>query len=262
MGGVQIKMRVTTYGGLSILNGIPMGLGSACAVDLKVEVDATRGKMDTDSVLVRAILDHFARETGQEYRVEIRSELPEAGGLKSSSAVAAGMISAIARMEGMDVDVPVLAAKLSMECGISVTGALDDAAASFYRGVSVADNSRMKVLRRDAFPDGFSFVIVPRGPRKDFDPQRLRLNWPSFKAISGLVLMKDYLNAMSRNGLTVSKVLGYETEALLRAIELGARSAGITGNGPSMFAVVKEGDEGPVMDHLSGFGKPLITRPV
>ena len=255
-------MRITTHGGLSILNAIPLGLGSTCAISLNVAVEASHGRMETPSRLVETILDHFRNETGKDFSLQISSEIPEGGGLKSSSAVATGAIAAISELEGIDVDVPLLAARLSLQSGLSATGALDDATAAFYGGVSVCDNTRMKIVKRDKFPEGITFVVLPRGPREGFDPEVLRRHWPSFKAISGMVIMGDYIGAMAKNGLTVSEVLGYETAVLLRAIELGAKASGVTGNGPSLFAAVKEGDEGPIMDLFSSLGKPIIARAV
>lgn len=255
-------MRVTTHGGLSILNAIPLGLGSTCAIDLKVEAEASPGNTPASSVLLEIIVEHFRKETGKDFRIEIKSQIPQGGGLKSSSAVATAAISAVSQLSGLEVDVPLLAAKLSIEAGVSVTGALDDATAAFYGGVSVCDNTKMKIIRRGKFPDGMTFVVLPRGPRKDFDPGILQRNWPSFKPITGLVMMGRYLEAMAKNGLTVSHVLGYETDLLMRALELGAKASGVTGNGPSLFAVVKEGDEGPLIDLFSSLGNPVVARAV
>lgn len=254
-------MRVTAYAGLSVLNAIPLGLGSTCAIDLTVEVEAFRGRGSPSSELVETILSHFRRETGEEFHLEISSQIPVGGGLKSSSAVATAAISSLADLAGIRVDVPLLAARLSIDAGVSVTGALDDATAAHYGCLSVCDNRNMKILRRTSFPSGYVFVVLPRGPRENFDPGRLQRAWPNFKAISGMVMMGDYLGAMAKNGLTVSEVLGYETDVLLEALKLGARASGVTGNGPSLFAVVKEGGEKPLLELFSSLGKPILARP-
>lgn len=255
-------MPVITHGGVSILNAIPLGLGSSCAVDLSVEVEASFGRQEPGSALVDTITGYFSKRSGRDVSVKVRSDLPRGGGLKSSSAVAAGAVSALAAITGLEVDVPVLAAKLSIEAGVSVTGALDDVAASLYGGISVCDNTKMKILKRDPFPEGYRFVLLPRGPRRNFDPDLLRRRWPAFKSISTLLYSGNYIEAMSRNGLSVSQALGYETDILLRAVELGAKASGVSGNGPSLFALVKEGDEGPIMDLFSPMGTPIIRRPI
>ncbi len=253
---------MTSHGGVSILNAIPLGLGSACAVDLKVESTAGYGSREPGSRLTRTILKYFQEKCGSELHLEIKSQIPEGGGLKSSSAVAVSAISALSQLTGIKVDVPVLAARLSLESGVSFTGALDDATAAYYGGVSVCDNTNMKILRKAKLPENIIFVILPRGPRKDFDPMVLRRSWPSFKNISGMVMMGKYLEAMAKNGLTVSELLGYETNMLLRAVELGARASGVSGNGPSLFAAVDNGNEGPVLDLFSKAGKPIVVKAV
>lgn len=262
MGGVHEEMPVRTHGGLSILNGISLGLGSTCAIGLDVEVEASHGSMETDSSLIRRILEYFREKTGKDFKLDIRSRIPQAGGLKSSSAVSTAAIASICELEGIEEDVPVLSARLSIESGVSVTGALDDATAAFYGGVSVCDNLKMKVIRRTKFPEGIVFVVLPRGNRTDFDPEPLRRNWPTFKAISGMVMKGDYLGAMASNGLAVSRILGYETDVLIRTVELGAKAAGVTGNGPSLFAAVNEGEEGPVLDLFSTLGKSIVSEAV
>lgn len=262
MAGIPEKVSVTTHGGVSVLNAIPLGLGSTCAVDLEVEATASYGAKEPGSVLVNRILEYFEERSGNEFSLQIKSEIPSGGGLKSSSAVAAASISALSKLTGIEIDVPVLAAELSIEAGVSVTGALDDAAAAFFGGVSVCDNAKMKVIRRGKIPEGISFVILPRGPRKELDPDILRRNWPSFKHITGLVMQGNYMEAMARNGLTVSEVLGYETDLLLKAVELGAVASGVTGNGPSLFAAVKNGEESGIVALFSDLGKPIIAKAV
>ena len=255
-------MPVVTHGGVSILNAIPLGLGSSCAVDINVEVDASFGKQQPGSALLDTITKFFGERSGREVSVIVKSDLPQGGGLKSSSAVAAGAVSALSSLTGLDVDIPVLAAKLSIEAGVSITGALDDVAASLYGGISICDNTNMRILRKIPFPEGYVFVLLPRGPRREFNPELLRKRWPAFKSISNLLHSGNYIEAMSRNGLTVSQALGYETDVLLKAMELGARASGVSGNGPSLFALVKEGDEGPAMELFSKLGTPIVRRPV
>lgn len=260
MAGIPGKVSVTCHGGISVLNAIPLGLGSTCAIDMEIEATAYYGHDKGNSSLTETILKYFREKTGDEFSLDIKSHIPEGGGLKSSSAVATASISALSKLTGLEVDVPLLAARLSLEAGVSVTGALDDAVAAFYGGVSVCDNTKMKILRRAKMPQDILFVVLPRGPRKDFDPAVLQSKWPSFKAISGMVMMGNYLEAMGRNGLTVSEILGYETDILLKANSLGARASGVTGNGPSLFAAVKDGDEGPILDLFSELGKPVTAR--
>ncbi|MCY0883556.1 MAG: shikimate kinase, partial [Acidianus infernus] len=42
----------------------------------------------------------------------------------------------------------------------------------------------------------------------------------------------------------------------------GALASGISGNGPSIFAVTKEGEEGPIIDEFNLYGKVILTKAV
>jgi len=49
----------------------------------------------------------------------------------------------------------------------------------------------------------------------------------------------------------------YEEEILERAERLGALTSGVSGNGPSLFAITKEGNEGPIVEEFSKHGEVL-----
>ncbi|MCL4335599.1 MAG: shikimate kinase [Candidatus Thermoplasmatota archaeon] len=255
-------MLIKTHGGLSILNALPTGLGSTCAIDLEVAAEVRFGTGGASSELLDAIRSHFRRETGKDFMIEIKTGIPSGGGLKSSSAVATAVIAGMSKLTGLEVDIPVLAAKLSLQSGLSVTGALDDAAAAYYGGVSVSDNRKMRLIKMDKFPEGIVFVVIPRSGRSAFDPESLMRHWPIFKKIANSVLGGNYIEAMGLNGLAVSEIFGYETAIVRKALELGALASGASGNGPSIFAAVKEGEEGPVLDLYNSVGEAIIAKVV
>jgi len=67
---------------------------------------------------------------------------------------------------------------------------------------------------------------------------------------------------MRLNGVAVAEILGYDTTPIEESLRKGALAAGISGNGPSLFAACKEGEEGPLMDYLSSLGRVLRTEAV
>jgi shikimate kinase len=54
--------------------------------------------------------------------------------------------------------------------------------------------------------------------------------------------------------------MGYEEEILERAERLGALASGVSGNGPSLFAITKEGDEGPIVEEFSKHGEVRVVE--
>ncbi len=249
------------YGGVSAVNALGSWYGSSIAVDLKVEVKVYEDRNEIGDPLIRAILEYFRAKYGvPELRVEVRSELPPKGGLKSSSAVSTALIGEIAQKFGIDVDPPKLSAILSIKAGVSLTGALDDAVASYYGGVSLTYNKEFKVLKVLNPPDLLAVILVrgnrPRAPNiKEF-----RKYSKDFEEAFKLAYSGRILEAVRLNGRLVARVMGYDEALLEEAERRGALASGISGNGPSVFALVKEGDEGPLVDLFSRHGEVKVVR--
>lgn len=250
------------YAGISVVNAIPSWLGSTMAVNLRVEVSLEKGSEQYDG-LIGVIINHFKKKIGiPGLRVMVRSPVPAGGGLKSSSAVAVALIEAIKSRYGLDdIYTPKLASELSIEAGVSITGAYDDSTASYHGGVSLTNNRENILLDLRKPPEDLAVVILARGGRPSIDPSLLRRFEDLFREIFDIAMRGDILTAMRLNGIAVAEILGYEIEPIRAALRLGALASGVTGNGPSIFAVTRKGEEGPIIDLFSGFGKVLVTEP-
>lgn len=237
------------------------------AVNLKVEVEVVKTLQQScsepSSRLVEVIVDYFTQAYGlPKICPHIRSEVPSGSGLKSSSAVAVALIRSIAeafRVEGLEV--PRLAAELSRWAGVSVTGALDDAAASYYGGIALTDNLNMRVIDLRDCPLDINVVLLIDEPRREVDVNALRRWSPTFLKAFELAYSGEVFKAMTLNGMAVAKILGYNTEPLERALVMGALAAGVSGNGPAKFAICREGDEGPFVDLFARYGTVVVVKP-
>jgi len=255
------------WGGISIVNALPSGLGAAAAIDLAVRarIRPCQGKpRGSGSQLVDEIASYFSsRYSVARLCFDIESEVPPASGLKSSSAVAVSLIRAIKNAFSLEeLEVPRLAAELSRLAGVSLTGALDDASAAYYGGVAFTDNTNMAIIRVADIGLDLSVVIaVPRrGSRPPIDLVALRRYSHLFQEVFSVAIQGEVLRAMTLNGLLIARLLGYREDIPRKALELGALAAGVTGNGPAMFAVCRRGDEGPFVELLSGYGRVLVRR--
>jgi shikimate kinase len=251
-----------TYGGISIVNAIPSWYGSSLAVDLKVKVDIEEGHSTYQSSLVKTILEYFKEKYKiSDLNVNIISEIPQMSGLKSSSAVSTALIGAISERFGIEINVPKLSSILSIKSGVSLTGAYDDATAAYYGGASFTYNKEFKLIKMENFSKDISILILAVGNRPNIDLKILRKYNLLFEEIFKIAL-RDIITAMKLNGLAIAEILGYDKSPIISALKSGAIAAGISGNGPSIFALCKEGDEGPIYENLSKYGKVIITRAV
>jgi shikimate kinase len=249
------------FGGISVVNAVAAWLGSTMAVNLQVNVNIEVGEGKVEGLLGYVIERLREQYSLPPIRVTVNSPIPQGGGLKSSSAVTVALIKGISRLFDLPLHPPYLSAKFSREAGVSLTGAYDDAFASYRGGISVTDNARMEVLKHYEPPGGIVFLIVPRGGRTT-DPKALRAYPSLFRRLFELALQGKVLEAMRLNGVAVAEILGYDTTPIEESLRKGALAAGISGNGPSLFAACKEGEEGPLMDYLSSLGRVLRTEAV
>lgn len=242
----------TAHGAATILNAVATWKGSAFGIGLKIaaEVELNRSgcvKGDVPGVdtrlverCVELVLDHF--RPGYGGVVRIWSEIPVASGLKSSSAAANAAVLATLDALGEDMEL-VEAAKIGVaaarEVGVTITGALDDALASMLGGVVVTDNREMTLLKREEISKGV-MLLVPdkRIFSHETDVKRSRLIAPLAEVSFELAMRGDYFRAMTLNGFAYCCALSFSAEPLLRALEVGAQGASLSGTGPSYAALV------------------------
>lgn len=243
----------------TIINAIATWKGSAFGIDLKTfaEVELSEGKPGISGSIeelpegdtrliercVELVLGQFELELGGTVRT--RSEVPLAGGLKSSSAAANAVV--LATLRAIDKTLPPLelvklGVRAAKEVGVTVTGAFDDACASFFGGVVLTDNRQMELLRKEEYE---SKVLIFAPDKKAFsaetDVKRSRLIAPYVEMAYELALRGDYEQAMTLNGFLYCGALGFDTEYMLRALECGVRGVSLSGTGPSYAALVSAG---------------------
>lgn len=260
----EVYGSMQTYAGVSVVNAIPSWYGSSMAIDLKVEVTIEESKeCISHTPLVDKIVDYF-----REYfnipclRVKVNSEIPPRSGLKSSSAVSTALIAEIAKKFDIKINPAIYSAMLSIMAKVSVTGALDDATASYFGGVSFTYNKEFKILEVREPPE-LSVILLPYGNRSiSINVDEMRKFRYLFEEVFNMARKGDIITAMKINGLAVGSILGYDLKPATMALKAGALAAGISGNGPSVFAVTKPGDEGPIIDVFEQYDNPIVTRVV
>ena len=254
------KAEAIAHGAATIVNAIALGKGAAFGVDLwtKAEVRLTdepqviKGEITSDPAenpvlierTVLRVFQHFSVEKRFGAKVKTWSNIPIARGLKSSSvaanAVALATVAALGKTLD-DLTVVKLGVDAAFDAKVTVTGAFDDACASYFGGAVVTDNLKRKLLKRVPLPEDLAVLFhVPsrKAYTGDSDVKRLRTVKPLVKIAYKEALKGNFWEALSLNGIIYSSALGYDTSVALDALDAGALAAGLCGKGPAVTAVV------------------------
>jgi len=259
-----MKARASCFGAGTIVNAIATGSGVAFGLALRASAIAERRpealgvRVDVADGVDPALAMGAARRTlhrsgvGAGLAISIHSAIPISRGLKSSSAVANAVVLASARAVGVELeplDMIRMGVRAAIEAGVTLTGAFDDACASFFGGIVSTDNGSETILGRDRFPEDLVAVVevparmIPKASLKGVDFASIR---PQVEAAFRLAQRGDYFRAMEANSAAYASVLGVDEEPAVRAREAGAIAAGISGIGPAIIALVRPPHVEPV----------------
>ena len=179
-------------------------------------------------------------------KIKTSSNIPAARGLKSSSVAANATVVATAAALGKPLDdltAVSLGVDAAFDAKVTVTGAFDDACASYFGGAVITDNMKRKLVKRGTLPLGLSVLFyVPAGKSYTInsDVNRMVTMAPLVKVAYAEALKGNYWTALSLNGVIYSSALGYDASVAVDALNAGAVAAGLCGKGPSVTAVVAE----------------------
>jgi shikimate kinase len=250
------------HGAATIINAIATGKGAAIGVDLwtraSVSLTDEPGKVETkilsnsseDNLLaektVYRVLKHFglAEELGA--KVETRSNIPIARGLKSSSAAANAIaLATTAALERRleDISVVKLGVDGALDAKVTITGAFDDACASYFGGIVITDNMKRRIIRRFELaeaPAVLFYVPATKNYTAKSDVKCMKAMASVVKIAYKEALKGNHWAALTLNGLIYSSALGYDTSPAVDSLTAGALAAGLSGTGPAVTAIVPE----------------------
>jgi len=254
------KARATTFGAISVVNAIASGRGATAGIKLRteaeVEIEESKGEWEV-TVNGRRWSPGLAIETARRAirsagkdpdafsgKVRTTSTIPVGVGLKTSSSSSTAIALAVhAALGGRVVDpkrVLDCSVDASLASGASVTGALDDAAGCLLGGINMTDNLERKIVSSKPLDQSLKVVImVPKtkSRRRTVSPEFIRKFGRLTDFFLEMSLKGEHWEAMLLNGMAYSSILKYDPFPALRAVELGALGAGLSGTGPSVAAV-------------------------
>jgi len=273
-----MKSSVISPASGTIVNGIATGKGSAFGIDLKVKatvefIDDGKRKImgiikdhpnvstNLIEICLKNVLDYFNLDYSG--KVITETKIPIRSGLSSSSATSNSVVLAAFEALGEKIEDKLildLAIKSSFEANLTVTGAYDDATASYYGGITITDNLKREIIKRDRFKEDITVLILIPNLNKNVDVSRMKLLKDYVNVAFNQCLVGKYYRALFLNGMIYSSALKFPVEISIEAIEKGAITAGLSGTGPSYVVLCHEENVKNIKNALEKYGKVIITK--
>lgn len=272
-----MEVKATIHGAISIVNAIATGKGSTLGIAAKVEatIKASKGcgiQIEADnhnisSKLINKVVEYTVPKKDLEknkIEISLNSEIPTGYGLKSSSAISSVVSLACNKMfrsKFSDSQVLIPGVEASIATKVSITGAYDDACACYFGGTVVTDNYKRRIIKIQKTPTNLLAVIFVPKSRKRGNVKNLRSLKEVFEDAWNFAKDGDYWNAMILNGLATSSILNSDPKIISNLIENGALGASVSGNGPSIAAIVKKDKASNIKKVFSALeGKTFISE--
>ncbi|MGB9936791.1 MAG: shikimate kinase [Methanobacterium sp.] len=267
-----MKTIVKSPGSATVINAIATGCGSAFGIGLYVNAEVKlkssgitcKSDKDVDTTLmelcVQKVLQKFNIDTG--VNITTSSDLPVASGLSSSSATSNAVTMATMLAISKEYfpeykidkfEVLNMAIDASLDAGVTITGAFDDASASFFGGLTITNNIERKILKSEPMKEQNILIYIPnkKSITAQSDVGRMKLIAPQVKLAFKEALNGDIYNALTLNGLLYCAALGFNPDIALDALKAGAIAAGLSGTGPSFVAISDNNSLDAVLNALS-----------
>ena len=268
------------HGAATIVNAIALGKGAAFGVDLwtKAEVKLTddphvfKAEITSDpkentaliEKTVLRVLQRFSLDNSFGAIVKTWSNIPIAKGLKSSSAAANAVALATTAALGKtldDLEIVKLGVDAAFDAKVTVTGAFDDACASYFGGVVITDNLNREIVKQLPLAEDLIvlFYVPPeKAYTADSNVSRLQTVKPLIEVAYKEALEGKVWEALTLNGLIYSSASGYDTSIAIDALAAGAVAAGLCGKGPAVTAVAPKDKVGSVKAALQKYDGEIL----
>ncbi len=277
------KAVAVAHGAATIVNAIALGRGAAFGVDLWTqsevkltseagifEIEITSDPKENTTLVERTVarvLERFKAEKKYGAKVKTKSNIPAARGLKSSSVAANA--TALATVEALgkkldDLDVVKIGVEAAFDAKCTITGAFDDACASFFGGAVITDNARRQIIKQFPLPKDL-VVLFHIPPQKaytiDADVTRLQTVKPLVELAFEKAMQGSVWDALTLNGIVYSAASNLSSTIAVDALQAGAIAAGLCGKGPAVTAVAHSDDVDKVKSALEVYpGNVLISH--
>tara|TARA_Y100000590_G_scaffold457863_1_gene611386 strand:+ start:387 stop:1241 length:855 start_codon:yes stop_codon:yes gene_type:complete len=264
------------HGAVSLVNAISTGNGATLGIDTFVKTrletkDGTGIYITSDnktisSRLINKVIENIVPKRQLEktrLELDFKSNIPTGYGLKSSSAISTAVSMACSKAFKKDMNdkkILKVGVESSIQTKVSITGAFDDACACYYGGFNVTNNYKRDLIFRHPAPKNLEAIIFLPKSRKRGNLKKLKNFKDAFEKAWEFARKSDYWNAAILNGIATSSILNSNPELILKLVKKGAVGATISGNGPSIVAIVKRGHGSNIKKEFSSLeGNVLVS---
>ena len=264
------------HGAVSLVNAISTGNGATLGIDTFVKTrletkDGTGIYITSDnktisSRLINKVIENIVPKRQLEktrLELDFKSNIPTGYGLKSSSAISTAVSMACSKAFKKDMNdkkILKVGVESSIQTKVSITGAFDDACACYYGGFNVTNNYKRDLIFRHPAPKNLEAIIFLPKSRKRGNLKKLKNFKDEFEKAWEFARKSDYWNAAILNGIATSSILNSNPELILKLVKKGAVGATISGNGPSIVAIVKRGHGSNIKKEFSSLeGNVLVS---
>ena len=240
------------HAAITVINGIPSGKGGAIGLNLSAVAYVTLTGSNNYTINQKRSQNHPAVVTAdkllKKYNhlpgaiIRIKSEIPVAKGLKSSSAIQ--VATAFAVLDALKVPIPPALELLKLlvdaakQAKITITGGLDDLAGCMLGGLVLTNNHTNEILLHTSIHEYQVILITPKESilTSTVKFQSNPIIEQLFSQLHKLA-QTDVFSALTLNGVMYSQLSGLETgylEPLLRVPVIGV---GLSGKGPAVAII-------------------------
>lgn len=247
---------VTSGSAVSVLNATAAPYGAAIGIDVPLVVEISKAEgvilipepVESGTILLESCITVFQTKTGLEVddiKLLTRSPLPPAKGLKTSSAISCATIMALSLHYKHPLslaNIVMMSAEASLACGVSITGAIDDAYACFCGGLSFTKNRNQELISLKQAPSGLEAVLlIPEKSKPKTEIKNLLKEVCNLQTKSALqhFLVGDVIGAIRENTKAYAPVLLDDCSLITELSHFNCEVIGLNGAGPSLFALCR-----------------------
>lgn len=249
-------IRNTAGSAITILNAIKSNHGAAMGIQAKIGTEISVAdkliiQSSSDELLINSCIHLVENEFGisiDKIKIHTFSELPPSRGMKTSSSISCTTIEALLRYYHISVSKELIihmGAKASINAGVSITGAIDDAYASYLGGMAFTDNSSGQLVYHKKIPSDLVelgvLLLIPAydNPKSGVMNELEQIDSNLINQSLESMKKGEILAAIEWNTNAYAPLLLRDPNIVDELRSFGLETVGLNGAGPSLFALMK-----------------------